>query len=63
MGKIYDNVTDLIGNTPLVKLNKIGADLPAQLRSQNPWKSSSLTRSRSPTSRGSVCAGMTRSTS
>ncbi|WP_029450369.1 cysteine synthase A [Corynebacterium nuruki] len=43
MGKIYDNVTDLIGNTPLVKLNKIGADLPGnivvKLESANPGNS------------------------
>jgi cysteine synthase A len=43
MAKIYDNVTDLIGNTPLVKLNKIGADLPGnivvKLESANPGNS------------------------
>ncbi|WP_448852877.1 cysteine synthase A [Corynebacterium sp. 335C] len=28
---IHDNVTDLIGNTPLVKLNRLGADLPGDI--------------------------------
>ncbi len=29
--KVYDSIIDTIGNTPMVKLNKIGADLPGQL--------------------------------
>jgi cysteine synthase A len=41
--KIADNITQLIGNTPLVKLNKIGAglgvDLIAKLESFNPLSS------------------------
>ncbi|MEM3072477.1 MAG: cysteine synthase A [Candidatus Bathyarchaeia archaeon] len=39
-GKIYDNVIELIGNTPLVRLNRIGeglkAELIAKLESRNP---------------------------
>jgi len=29
--KIYNNIQELVGNTPLVKLNKIGKDLPARI--------------------------------
>ncbi|MDP8234556.1 MAG: pyridoxal-phosphate dependent enzyme, partial [Candidatus Saelkia tenebricola] len=29
--KIADNITKLVGNTPLLKLNKIGADLHTEL--------------------------------
>lgn len=40
---IHDNVTDLIGDTPLVRLPRIGADLPgeivAKLESANPGNS------------------------
>lgn len=40
MAKIYDNLTDLIGNTPLVRLHKINqginADIVAKLESFNP---------------------------
>ncbi len=38
--KIYDNVLELVGNTPLVRLNKISKDLPitllGKLESRNP---------------------------
>merc|ERR1719343_462031 len=41
--KIADNVLDLIGGTPLVKLNKVtagcGAEIVAKLESQNPANS------------------------
>merc|ERR1712218_495658 len=41
--KIADNVLDLIGNTPLVKLNKVvegcGAEIVAKLESSNPANS------------------------
>ena len=40
MAKIADNITDLIGNTPLVRLNRIaagvGAEILAKLEFQNP---------------------------
>ncbi len=40
MGKIYENLTDLIGGTPLIRLNKITAglkaDIVAKLESFNP---------------------------
>lgn len=40
---IYNNITELIGNTPLVKLNKIGANLPGnvvlKLEAANPGNS------------------------
>lgn len=43
MAKIADSVTKLIGNTPLVKLNRIGGELPvtlvAKLESFNPLSS------------------------
>src|SRR5258708_30853262 len=42
-GKIYDNITDLIGNTPLVRLNKIvpegAAEVVVKLESFNPLSS------------------------
>ena len=28
---IYDNILQVVGNTPVVRLNKIGADLPVEL--------------------------------
>jgi cystathionine beta-synthase/cysteine synthase A len=28
---IYDNILDVVGNTPVVRLNKVGAELPAKL--------------------------------
>ncbi|MHC6176570.1 cysteine synthase A [Glutamicibacter endophyticus] len=31
MGKIYNNVTEIIGRTPLVKLNRIGEGLPGEI--------------------------------
>ncbi|WP_404291184.1 cysteine synthase A [Glutamicibacter arilaitensis] len=31
MGKIYNNVTEIIGNTPLVKLNRLGEGLPGSI--------------------------------
>lgn len=31
MGKIYNNIVETIGRTPLVKLNRISADLPATI--------------------------------
>lgn len=43
MAKIYENITDLIGNTPLVKLNKVTEGLPGtvavKLESANPGNS------------------------
>lgn len=40
MGKIYNDITKVVGNTPLVKLNRLTKDLPAvvavKLESQNP---------------------------
>ena len=40
MGKIYSDITKVVGNTPLVKLNRLTKDLPAvvavKLESQNP---------------------------
>lgn len=43
MSKIYENITDLIGNTPLVKLNKLTEGLPGtvvvKLESANPGNS------------------------
>ncbi len=43
MGRIYDNVTGTIGNTPLVRLNRItegaGAEVVAKLESFNPLSS------------------------
>lgn len=42
-GKIYDNITDLIGNTPLVRLNKVvpegAAEVVVKLESFNPLSS------------------------
>ncbi len=42
-GKIYDNITDLIGQTPLVRLNRIvpagAAEVIAKLESFNPLSS------------------------
>lgn len=32
MAKIYENITDLIGNTPLVKLSKLTEGSPALSR-------------------------------
>jgi cysteine synthase A len=29
--KIYDNITQTIGNTPLIRLNKVGSDLPGNI--------------------------------
>lgn len=41
--KAYNSVLDLIGNTPLIKLNKISADLPgnfyAKVEAFNPGHS------------------------
>ena len=31
MGKIHDNVTQLIGGTPLVRLNELDKDLPGNV--------------------------------
>lgn len=31
MGKIYNNVTEIVGNTPLVKLNRVGEGLPGNI--------------------------------
>ena len=31
MGKIYDNVTDIVGGTPLVRLNQLDKDLPGNV--------------------------------
>ena len=43
MTNVYDNILGLIGNTPLVKLNKVTADIPAtvyaKLESYNPGHS------------------------
>ncbi|RQP13565.1 MAG: cysteine synthase family protein [Chryseobacterium sp.] len=43
MTKVYDNVLDLIGNTPMVKLNRVTEDIPAtvyaKLESYNPGHS------------------------
>ena len=41
MPKIADSITELIGNTPMVRLNKIGAgaDVIAKLESHNPCSS------------------------
>ncbi|HMF34437.1 MAG TPA: cysteine synthase A [Candidatus Lokiarchaeia archaeon] len=43
MSKIYSNVLETIGNTPIVKLNRVGADTPAtilvKLESRNPGAS------------------------
>ncbi|MCJ7859162.1 cysteine synthase A [Corynebacterium kalidii] len=43
MAKIYENITDLIGNTPLVKLNRLTEGLPGtvavKLESANPGNS------------------------
>jgi len=43
MAKIYDDISKLIGNTPLVRLNRIGVDLPGtvllKLESSNPYSS------------------------
>ncbi len=43
MAKIYDNLSKLIGNTPLVRLNRIAVDLPGEvllkLESFNPYSS------------------------
>ena len=42
MGKIYSNVTELIGNTPLIRINKIndgGAEILAKMESFNPTSS------------------------
>ncbi len=40
MGKIYSDITKVVGNTPLVRLNRLTKDLPAvvavKLESQNP---------------------------
>ncbi|MDI9426721.1 MAG: pyridoxal-phosphate dependent enzyme [Spirochaetota bacterium] len=41
--RIYENMTDLIGNTPMLYLNKLGKDLPckiaAKLEFENPGHS------------------------
>tara|TARA_R110002094_G_scaffold185637_1_gene162027 strand:+ start:439 stop:672 length:234 start_codon:yes stop_codon:yes gene_type:complete len=29
--KVYDNILDTIGDTPLIKLNKIASDIPAKV--------------------------------
>ncbi len=43
MAKIYNNITELIGNTPLLKLNKLAdgihADVLVKLESFNPCSS------------------------
>lgn len=31
MAKIYNNITELIGNTPLLRLNKIAKDIDAEI--------------------------------
>ena len=42
-GKIYDDITQLVGNTPLVRLKRVGKELPGQvlvkLESFNPLSS------------------------
>lgn len=38
--KIYNNITELVGKTPIVKLNKIGENLYAKIESFNPAGSS-----------------------
>src|SRR6266513_2252406 len=41
-GKIYDNITELIGNTPMVRLRKVtsgGAEVVVKLESFNPLSS------------------------
>jgi cysteine synthase A len=41
-GKIYDNITELIGRTPLVRLNRLsfgGAEVVLKLESFNPASS------------------------
>ncbi len=43
MGKIYDNVTELVGHTPLVRLNRLteglDADVAVKLEFYNPANS------------------------
>src|SRR5436309_477005 len=41
-GKIYDNITELIGNTPMVRLHRVvsgGAEVIVKLESFNPLSS------------------------
>ncbi|HLJ75267.1 MAG TPA: pyridoxal-phosphate dependent enzyme, partial [Thermoanaerobaculia bacterium] len=42
-GKIYDNITELIGNTPLVRLHRVadkkGAEVIVKLEAFNPLSS------------------------
>ena len=48
MGKIFDDITKTIGNTPLVRLNRIteglGATVVVKLESRNPLSSRSEER-------------------
>jgi cysteine synthase A len=43
MGRIYEDITGAVGNTPLIRLNRMGKDLPAdivvKLESSNPLSS------------------------
>ena len=43
MGKVYHDITETVGNTPLVRLNRVtvglGADVVAKLESFNPLSS------------------------
>ena len=40
MAKIYQNLTDLIGRTPLLQLNNYGAVKALQLRLSQSWNTS-----------------------
>jgi hypothetical protein len=52
MARIYDDVTQLVGNTPLVRLNKLteglNATIVAKLEFYNPASSSPAARSSKP---------------